>query len=215
MNDAQAYPLAWPPGRTRTDPQRRKRAAFHGTGTRAASYGGGTTTFRREKSVEESTNALLHELGLLTGAGKAVISTNLPLRRDGLPKSDHAPIDPGVAVYFRYQGQDTAFACDRWDRVADNIYAIAKTIEAIRGIARWGSSEMVRAAFTGFRRLPPPVRPWRLVFGFSADETPMLEEVDRRHREATAKHHPDRGGLDTIMAEINAARDQARSELSG
>jgi len=74
---------------------------------------------------------------------------------------------------------------------------------------------MVRAAFTGFRALPPPVRPWRLVFGFSADETPPVEEVDRRHRNAAAKNHPDRGGLDAVMAEINAARDQARSELGG
>jgi hypothetical protein len=29
------------------------------------------------------------------------------------------------------------FACDRWDSVGDNVYAITKTIKALRGIERW------------------------------------------------------------------------------
>ncbi len=33
--------------------------------------------------------------------------------------------------------------------------AINKTVEAIRGIERWGTGEMMRAAFAGFKELPP------------------------------------------------------------
>jgi hypothetical protein len=46
------------------------------------------------------------------------------------------------------------FACDRWDSVADNVQAIRKTIEALRGIERWGTGDMVQRAFAGFVALP-------------------------------------------------------------
>ena len=68
-----------------------------------------------------------------------MISTNLKLRLDGLPRSDQAtPADPGVAVYFELDGKTIVLACDKWNRVADNIYAIAKHVDALRGQDRWG-----------------------------------------------------------------------------
>ena len=97
-------------------------------------------------------------------ATKVVISTNIPLRRDGLPYAGQAqPNDPGVAVYFTTNDRTTCLACDRWKTVAENIYAIAKTIEALRGIERWGSKDAVGAAFLGFAALPPSS--WRKVLG--------------------------------------------------
>ena len=70
------------------------------------------------------------------------------LRLDGLPYSNQTPpADKGVAVYFTHKKQAMCFACDRWDRVQDNIYAIAMTIQALRGIERWGSGSMVEQAF--------------------------------------------------------------------
>jgi len=54
-------------------------------------------------------------------------------------------------------------ACDRWDKVQDNIYAIAMTIEPLRGIERWGSGSMVEQAFTGFFALPAPKSPWEIL----------------------------------------------------
>src|SRR3546814_19053229 len=48
------------------------------------------------------------------------------------------------------------FACDRWDTVRDNVRAIGKTIEAIRGIERWGASDMMERAFSAFEALPAP-----------------------------------------------------------
>lgn len=47
------------------------------------------------------------------------------------------------------------FACEKWQDVYGNIYAIGKTIEALRGIERWGTGDMVEQAFTGFVALPP------------------------------------------------------------
>ena len=55
------------------------------------------------------------------------------------------------------------FACDKWRDVYDNIYAIGKTIEALRGIERWGTGDMVEQAFTGFVALPSPKSPWEIL----------------------------------------------------
>jgi hypothetical protein len=193
------YPLQWPSDRPRTS-------------NRTASRFGGSVA---RWSIGGARDFLLAELRRL-GGKKPVISSNLRLRNDGLLRADQGePADPGVAVYFEREGQRVAFSCDRWNRVADNLYSIAKTIEALRGIARWGTGDMVRAAFRGFRALPSPVRPWRVVFGVAADESVDLAEIERRYREAAAVNHPDRGGLSSVMGELSAARDDARRELSG
>jgi hypothetical protein len=201
----EAYPLQWPPGRKRTDNWNRENAKFEVTFARA-----------RDNIVAEVTRL----------AGKwpdpqIVISTNIALRRDGLPLAgQRQPDDPGVAVYFLYKKRQMSFACDRWRKIEHNMQAIAKTIEALRGIARWGTGDMLEAAFTGFTALPPPPvagpgaapapRTWRDVFGTGVHNRQQLQEVWRR---LAGAYHPDRGGDPAKMAELNAARDAALREL--
>jgi hypothetical protein len=55
------------------------------------------------------------------------------------------------------------FACDKWDQVHDNIYAVGNTIEALHGIERWGTDDTVEQAFTGFAALPSPKVPHALL----------------------------------------------------
>jgi hypothetical protein len=202
---AEAYPLQWPPGRPRTEHWRRERAKFDVTFSRA-----------RDNIVAEVSRL----------AGKypdpqIVISTNIALRRDGLPLANQRqPDDPGVAVYFLYKKRSMSFACDRWQKIEHNMQAIAKTIEALRGIARWGTGDMLEAAFSGFTALPPPPaagpgaapaqRHWRNVFGTGVHTREQLQDVYRRLASA---YHPDRGGDQHKMAELNAAREQALREL--
>src|SRR5262245_54177038 len=68
----------------------------------------------------------------------------------------------GSAVYFTHKGRQMCFACDRWDKMEDNLHAVSKTIEALRGIERWGTGEMVQQAFTGFVALPGN-SPWEVL----------------------------------------------------
>jgi len=57
-----------------------------------------------------------------------------------LPRSDRrAPQDPGAAVYWRNGDKKLVLACDKYTSVGENLYAIGKTIEATRGIERWGA----------------------------------------------------------------------------
>jgi hypothetical protein len=201
---AEAYPLQWPAGRPRTDRWKRERATFD-------------VTFARAR------DNIVAEIGRLAGRypdPQIVISTNIALRRDGLPLANQRqPDDPGVAVYFLYKKRQMSFACDRWDKIEHNMQAIAKTIEALRGIARWGTGDMLEAAFTGFTALPPPPasapggpahRHWRDVFGTGVQTRGQLNEVYRR---LAGAYHPDRGGDPNKMAELNRAREEAQKEL--
>lgn len=137
-----------------------------------------------------------------------VISTNLEVRGDGLPYSRQRPItDHGVAVYFTRKGHQMVFACDRWDRIEHNMRAITKTIEAMRGIERWGSSDLMERAFAGFEALPAP-DPWWRVLGL-AHPNPTRSEIVIAYRKASQSAHPDRpGGSHDKMAALNAARDE-------
>lgn len=196
----EAYPLQWPTGRPRTDYYQREHAKF-------------------DVSFARARDNIIREVDLLTGGrwgpdAHTVISTNVALRRDGLPlASQRAPDDPGVAVFFLYKKRQMSFACDRWLKIEHNMQAIAKTIEALRGIARWGTGDMLEAAFTGFTALPAPgaKREWMEVLGVPRAST--RESVKQAYRVLASRYHPDKpGGSHERMAELNAAQDAALKE---
>ncbi len=147
------------------------------------------------------------------GANNLVISTNLELRRDGLPYADYRePEDEGVAVYFTYNQQPMCFACDMWNKVGDNIYAIAKTMKALRGIERWGAGEMFRQAFTAVPAPSAPKSPYDIL-GVRPGAT--RDEIDAAYRKKAKLFHPDApGGSDSAMVELNKARDTLRARAA-
>ena len=185
-----AFPLAWPAGWPRTK-------------TRAKSK------FRT--TLAGAINNVHLELDRV-GAKSFVMSSNVTL-------GTSRPSDPGVALYFVRAGRQLCIPSDRWDTVEANLQAVAKTIEAFRGIERWGAKQMVDAAFAGFVSLPPPdpagnvEPPWRTVLGVADDAT--LPQVEAAYRDLARRCHPDVGGSAEAMARINRARDMARKELGG
>jgi hypothetical protein len=219
----EAYPLAWPEGWKRTPPAKRKRASF-GKSTRQYSSDGQNSWSRKgDISVTDGTNRILGELNRLGIIDRqdVVISSNVRLRLDGLPRSgEREPDDPGVAVYWtdRYvKGAPRCMAIDRYDRVADNLAAVAATIEAMRAIERHGGAEILNRAFTGFTALPAPgqtqARGWREILGFAPSATPSYNEVERVYRTMRSAAHPDKGGSHDAFMEVQTAFDQAHKEL--
>lgn len=193
-----AFPLAWPTGWKRTSFP--KRSKFK-------------TTFTTARG------GLLRQIKLLGGA-HVVLSSDIPLRNDGLPRAGQAqPRDKGVAVYFYRGNKQLVFACDKWDRIEDNIRAIEKTIENLRGIERWGASEMMERAFTSFESLPPPrpradtaARPYWDVPGIRRGSPRNVVHDAYRSKARTA--HPDAGGSHARMSELNRAREEADKEAA-
>jgi hypothetical protein len=148
----------------------------------------------------------------LLGGKDLIITTNLRVGRyTDLPVFSEKPQggDPAVAVYFTLDGEEVCFACDRWTLVEDNIRAIGKTIEALRGIERWGTSDMRRAAFTGFAALPAGGSAWHQVLGVSP--TASKAEIEAAYRRLVKTTHPDAGGDRERFLEIQRAYQEARA----
>jgi hypothetical protein len=148
-----------------------------------------------------------------------VLSTNIPLRQDGLPYANYRqPDDKGVAVYFQYKKESIVICCDRWNKIEHNLWACAKTIEAMRGIERWGVSDFLKRSFTGFNALPPKQeevkkRDWWIVFGYEHMPGRMSwdwEGVQGQYKSLAKKHHPDIGGSVVAFQELNTAYEEAK-----
>jgi hypothetical protein len=202
----QRYPLAWPMTWKRTRATDRRRAAFR----RIDAAG----PVRRDiaLTIAAALDRLDGELRRL-GASDEILSSNVPVGIKGLPYSSaREPIDPGVAVYIRLDRKDLVFACDKWDRVADNIAAIAQHIDALRRIERYGVGR-VDQAFVGYVALPPSADDWRIVLGVG--EFATLDQVDAAFLQKAKDLHPDVGGTHDDMAKLTAARDLARKVLRG
>ncbi|HVN17194.1 MAG TPA: hypothetical protein VMU05_00425 [Dongiaceae bacterium] len=195
------YPLSWPSGWKRTASSSRDRARFRKE--------------RQPLTVWAAIQRLQNELERL-GARDEILSTNLRTRMDGMPRSDQAnPDDPGVAVYFTLKKKRTVLACDKWDRVADNIAALAAHIECLRGIDRYGVGTLEQA-FRGYLALEDFTAgiPWRRVLGFKEEESVTVDQVNQKYRELMKLYHTDITKGDSMQAaQLNLAIEQARTEL--
>lgn len=188
----QAYPLHWPYGVTRTEPARRQIAQFK------------TALGPALDNVRNS----LRRFGETTGkrVTEVVISTNYSL-------SDQRPADPGVAVWFIWDGAERCIAVDRYPKIEHNLQAIHHILEARVTEARHGGLTIVRQTFTGFLKLPAPEmfggKTAAQVLGLVPGKVYQRDEIMSIHRDLARKVHPDNAGGDAdAMAQLNAARDE-------
>lgn len=166
------YPLQYPQTQPRSKTRNRARFGGHST-----SYAG---------------DMLVAELERM-GAKKCIISSNLQTRSrgDGFYANQRVD-DTGVAIYFELKGAQKVMACDCWDRVEHNLWALYLSVSAIRGLERWGGSEFLDGLFTGFKALPAPsdIQKYPRFFDDCFDQ----EERKRKYRLLSKELHPDVGG---------------------
>jgi len=133
------------------------------------------------------------------------------IRLDGWPKANQSPVYNGIAVSFNHpEIGRVEYATDRYFLWTDNLHAIVLTLEALRGVERWGvvasgqqytgfkaitagNGEGKRGAATWIAKLLTEVAETQKTF------RDVLLEPDgesRRKLIATArkKAHPDTGG---------------------
>ncbi|CAM8631560.1 J domain-containing protein [Sphingobium cupriresistens] len=195
---AEAYPLAWPLGIPRTEGGRRGAAQFK------------TALDPALKNVSNS----LRRFGDATGKPVAsiVISTNYTL-------GDRSPRDPGVAVWFVWDGAERCIAVDRYPKIEHNLQAIHHVLEARVTEARHGGLQIVRQTFTGFVALPSPEMfggktPAQLLGLDGGGKPHSREDIVAAHRALAKQVHPDKAGSADEMAALNAARDALLKGLS-
>jgi hypothetical protein len=189
MQEIQSFPLQWPLGWKRTQYPK-------------------PSPFKRDKTIYSSCKEITHQLSIMK-AKDVVISTNIPIKNDGYPYSTYkTPVDKGTAVYFSLKGSPHVLACDKWNSIEHNLWAIAKHIESLRGQERWGVGSMEQA-FTGYTALPEAgfTEPWYQVLGIS--QNPTEAEILSAFRMKAKEAHPDAGGSSEAMHRINQAKEQA------
>jgi hypothetical protein len=208
-----AYPLLWPEGWPRTHELHRTDGRFN----KKESRSGSSYRSARGLTVADGVQRVVTELERFgIDRQDVIISTNVRTRLDGLPRSgEREPSDGGAAVYWQDRARARrVIAIDRYTTVADNLAAIAATLDAMRAIERHGGARILERAFTGFTALPPPgAQGWRQVMGLDATEND-LAHVRAAYRRLAAERHPDRPtGSHNGMAELNSAMAAAEREL--
>ncbi len=188
--NATAFPLSWPEGFPRS--AKREKSRFS------------TTLPAALKNVNKSLELFAKESGKAVSG--IVLSSNVSLGND-------RPDDPGIAVWFTWDGLSICIPCDRYQKAEENLQAIHHVIEARRTEMRHGTLHMVRATMRGFLALPAPSglakRDWRAVLDFPADARPTATHIEAQFKMLAKKLHPDRGGSVEAMAELNRAREEA------
>lgn len=192
------YPLVWPTDEPRT-PNYKKRSSspFH-------------------ISSERSLRLLYEELRRFK-AVNIVLSTNVPVRADGMIYQDAARRridDPAAALYFQLGERDISICCDLYHDVNDNIRALGKIVEAMRTIERYGGQHLSQKSFTGFTALPAPKNVWSILGINKGAAEPLSPRLRREYVMEAFRDRARAGhGKGYDMAELVEARDQALKEL--
>lgn len=191
-----AYPLSWPDNWPRST--KASRSQFKtGIGKALANVRGSLQAFQADSGQKVS---------------EVLVSSNVSL-------GDQSPRDPGVAVYFTWGDMPTCLAVDRYPTVAENLQAIHHVLEAERTKLRHGGLNLVRAAFQGYARLPPPSastrRQWFETLELPASAT--LLECEQSYKRLRSQCHPDKHPNDPNAAakfdEVQKAIEAARQAL--
>ena len=190
MDSTRSYPLYWPEGWPRTEEHKRKRAQF------------------KDRSVHMARRTLVDEVRRF-GGRDLIISSNLELRLDGNPRSgQRQPRDVGVAIFFQRKKIDMALACDVYTTVEDNLWALCRTLDALRQIERDGSPALINRAFKGFAALPDPdTKEWWEVLHVAKNAN--NEEIRRAYLGLAKQYHPDNGGDPVMFDQAQKAYDLA------
>lgn len=211
------YPLCWPAGWPRTSGISRVPSKFSKGERKYSSDYTSSWRARKDLSVFDGVSRVIVELERMSiRQDDMLVSTNIPTRLDGLPRSDSAkPQDVGAAVYWRdRKGRDRCMAIDRYDTVAGNLAAIAATLEALRAVERHGGAVILDRAFTGFTALPSNApAEWRDVLGLQPGER-NRDVIRSAYMTRRGAAHPDRAGGDaTEFNRVQQAWEQAQREI--
>jgi hypothetical protein len=139
------------------------------------------------------------------------------IRNDGWPRSSARPTHPAVVLTFRTKRGIVSMPCDTYKNMEDNIYAIAKSLEALRSVDRYGVTQNGEQ-YRGWTALPEAGKsdstrkaavtlacyaPALTADQIQADRGAMQEA----YRMAAKKAHPDVGGARQAWDEIQQAKD--------
>lgn len=159
MSDIQYGPIERWPGKLKSGRERRK-----------ATFTVGLTETKKLLAKE------LHAIRAEDVVVQIAIAPNR-WRNDGQPRAGYEmPTGPQIVVSFMKEVTTNtgvrriplSFPCDTFENYADNLRAVALSLEALRKVDRYGVTQNAEQ-YTGFKALPPP--------GPSHDEIMTVDEA--------------------------------------
>lgn len=189
-----------------------------------------TDAWRREAIPWADTVELLErELRFLrvTTAVLQLAIAERDVRHDGWVRADARPSHPGAIVAFEAPGKGPlSYACDAFDHWHDNVRGIAKGLEALRLVQRYGIAASGEQ-YVGWRAIgsgtPMPAATMTLEAAarfliehgeFGGEEASVEDLLDAGpdvigayYRAAAKKLHPDAGGDPVAFRRLGDARD--------
>lgn len=188
---AASYPLCWPKGFP--EHKQRKTSQFK------------TTLYQALDNVQSELALLAKDSG--KKLDNIVISSNYSL-------TETKPANPGVAVWFNWDGSESCIPVDRYALVEDNLQAIYHCIKADRTKLRHGGYNMVKAQYNRIA-LPSPetvgAKDWREVLGYGGNSP---AEAKKAYQRKVKLAHPDNGGSSEAFHELQIAWADAQAELT-
>ena len=131
------------------------------------------------------------------------------IRKDGWIKATATPDHPGVILTFDSKYGPLSYPCDTFTDWRGNLRAIAKGLEDLRRLERYGITQTGQQ-YTGWKRIPAKTGggPHAFLAQHSGlTENEVRDDPKQAYRLAAKNTHPDRGGADKDFSEVaDAAR---------
>jgi hypothetical protein len=112
-------------------------------------------------------------------------------------------VKPLAFVRFSINGNEQTIRCERAWEYGANLRAIYRLLESLRMAAHYGIMEELATAAAAMLPAGKPKRPAHEVLGIA--ENMDVEFAEAAHRTLAKRHHPDVGGSNEKMQEINDA----------
>ncbi|RBO73500.1 molecular chaperone DnaJ [Microbacterium sp. H6] len=143
-------------------------------------------------------------------------------RADGRPYANAKPEHPGVIFSIDAPFGHLSYPCDTYPQWQDNLRAIAKTLEALRMVERYGVSKRSEQ-YRGFLAIEATATPagfanldeaWTFLCRLVESEGTVLNVATARVvlRNAQRATHPDHGGDAAIFQRVTLAEAKLRAE---
>lgn len=205
-------PLCWPNNVPRTAPQNKTHPQFQLPSITAA-----------VANVKQEVNRL-NKLAWDFTDENLIISSNLKMRMDGLPSGQQTePSDTGIAVFSKlrfarngkWHDRHCVLTCDKWNRTAYNLSAIARDIGAQRARERWGCST-VEQSFAGYIAIPEKCGGDAWWITLAVKPTASKDEINQAYKSLSKVRHPDMAtGSHAAFNTLQEAYEQAMSQFRG
>lgn len=146
-------------------------------------------------SVSKSCKLIKSQIGLMKGTD-CIITSNIPTKTTGFAsvKLYGNSQDTGVSIFFKLNGVQKVIQVDKYDDSNSNLYALAKSVEAMRNLERWGGVQVMGGMFTGFAALPAPDQVTASTMTFYFEGFTTKAAARPQYLDLCKKLHPDNGG---------------------